>query len=107
MTPDMPGSRPWKIAIANQKGGVGKTTCALNLAAAINDSSGSVIVLDADPQQTAAEIAGAGPLPFEVRSALSPAELAGIRDLRGYDTVLIDMPGNLDSSRRQACRSRS
>ena len=95
MTPDMPGSRPWKVAVASQKGGVGKTTTALNLAAAINDSSGSVIVLDADPQQSAAEIAAAGPLPFTVRSALSAAELAGIRDLRGYDTVLIDLPGNL------------
>ncbi len=100
---DIPGSRPWKIAIANQKGGVGKTTAALNLAAAISDSSGSVLVLDADPQQSAAEIARAAaalgsPLPFEVRSALAAAELAAISDVRGYDTVLIDLPGNLDDT---------
>jgi chromosome partitioning protein len=91
-------SRAWKIAVANQKGGVGKTTCALNLAAAISDSSGSVIVLDADPQQSAMEIAGAGTLPFEVRSALSPAELRSIRDISGVDSVLIDLPGNLDDT---------
>ncbi len=95
---EMPGSRPWKIAVANQKGGVGKTTIALSLAAAISDSSGSVLLLDADPQQSAAEIARAGPLPYEVRSALSPAELAAIAGIRGYDTVLLDLPGNLDDT---------
>jgi chromosome partitioning protein len=46
---EIPGSRGWCIAIANQKGGVGKTTITLDLASAIEDSSGSVIVFDADP----------------------------------------------------------
>ena len=95
---EIPGSRPWCIPIANQKGGVGKTTIALDLAAAIEDSSGSVIVFDADPQQSAMEIAAAGALPFEVRPALSAAELASIRQVRGADTVLIDLPGNLDDT---------
>jgi chromosome partitioning protein len=95
---DLPGSRPWKIALANQKGGVGKTTTALNLAAAISDSSGTVIVYDADPQQSATEIASAGPLPFEVRRALSAGELAGISDVRGVDTVIVDLPGNLEDT---------
>ena len=92
---EIPGSRPWCIPVANQKGGVGKTTVALGLAAAIEDSSGSVIVFDADPQQSATEIAAAGSLPFEVRPALSAAELASIREVRGVDTVIIDLPGNL------------
>jgi chromosome partitioning protein len=95
---EIPGSRPWFIPIANQKGGTGKTTTALNLAAAIEDSSGSVIVFDADPQQSATEIAAAGLLPFEVRPALSAAELGSIRQVRGPDTVLIDLPGNLDDT---------
>jgi chromosome partitioning protein len=92
---ELPGSRPWRIAVANQKGGVGKTTVALSLAAAIEDSSGSVVVFDADPQQSAMEIASAGSLPFEVRPALSTAELMSIAQVRGFDTVLIDLPGNL------------
>ena len=93
---EIPGSRPWILCLANQKGGVGKTTTALDLAAAIEDSSGSAIVFDADPQQSAMEIASGGQLPFQVRPALSPAELRSIREVRGVDTVLIDLPGNLD-----------
>ncbi|MGH3217912.1 MAG: ParA family protein [Streptosporangiaceae bacterium] len=92
---EIPGSRPWILAVANQKGGVGKTTTVLNLAAAIEDSSGTALVFDADPQGSAMEIAAAGLLPFRVRPAQSPAELRSIREVRGVDTVLIDLPGNL------------
>src|ERR1700730_821965 len=92
---EISGSRPWCIPVANQKGGAGRTTVALALAAAIEDSSGTVIVFDADPQQSATEIAAGGSLPFEVRPALSAAELASVRQVRGVDTVIIDLPGKL------------
>src|SRR5258705_2277643 len=47
---------PWIVAVPNQKGGVGKTTLALALAAGTADANGRALVGDGDPQSSSAEM---------------------------------------------------
>lgn len=46
------------IALVNAKGGTGKTTCSVNLAAALGEAGERVLLLDLDPQGSASDALG-------------------------------------------------
>src|SRR4051812_15056696 len=76
--PACEGSPMRTIALVNQKGGCGKTTVALHLAAAFWQHGQNVLVLDLDPQASAAEWHDARAEPLPHVESVQPARLAKV-----------------------------
>jgi chromosome partitioning protein len=101
----MTTSAPMTIAVVAQKGGAGKTTLAINLAAAAERVGEVAMIIDTDPQASACEWASwrKGDPP-EVIDSAPPRLAAKIAQARnqGATFIVIDTPPHADAAASKA-----
>jgi chromosome partitioning protein len=87
------------ISFVNQKGGVGKTTSAINIAASLNRKKYKVGFIDADPQGSATQWhAVEDNNAFEITHRPEPLARQDIQELsQKYDYLVIDAPPAIGS----------
>lgn len=89
------------IAIISQKGGAGKTTLALHLAAAAEESGFTSLVVDLDPQATASQWGAwredAPPVVIDSAPPRLAAKIAQAKE-QGATFIVIDTPPHADSA---------
>ena len=103
-----------RIAFVNGKGGVGKTTCSMLMAAAWQDAGQSVSLDDRDPQQSATNAAGIFGIPLGtggniviVDTAPTIGQPATFEAIRTADlVVLVSTPSPLDLATTAATAQR-
>jgi chromosome partitioning protein len=82
------------ISFVNQKGGVGKTTAAINIAASLKRKNYKILFIDADPQGSATQWhAVENNNAFEILHHPEPVHRSDIEELsEDYDHLVIDAP---------------
>src|SRR3954467_545884 len=95
------------IALINQKGGVGKTTVALHLAAAFWQHGHNTLILDLDPQASAAEWHDARSTEMPHVESIQPARLSKVVEhAREIATgiLILDTAPHAESTALEAAR---